>query len=232
VVGCAWVLGRGMSTTAVAENFQAAQLFFKKGDAEASFSDLGVPGIGEAGRKNLVDGNDNFDGGITNAAQVTGYFLRLNGDKDAMRALLVDKCGCHGPSVDKVPSGTLAALEAKCEGFIAAEADESAAPADAAAGTTKVMAAFQSKQMSWQDTFDSNPVPGLGEVGRTKLRENDNVENAAQLVGLFMTFNGDEDDFTEHLLECGIRKQEIEKDNGILQAIKEKLATFCLDSIE
>ena len=45
------------------------------------------------------------------------------------------------PSVDKVPSGTLAALEEKCAGFIAAEADESAAPADAAAGTTKVMAA-------------------------------------------------------------------------------------------
>lgn len=220
-----------MSTTAVADNFQATQLFFKKGDAEATFADLGVPGIGPAGQKNLVDGNENFDGGITNAAQVVGYFLRLNGDKDKMRALLVDKCGCHAPSVDKVPSGTLAALEAKCEGFIAAEADESSAPADAAAGTTKVMAAFQSKQMSWQDTFDSNPVPGLGEVGRQKLKETDGVENAAQLVGLFMTFNGEEDDFTEHLLECGLRKQEIEKDNGILQAIKEKLATFCLPSV-
>ena len=220
-----------MSTTAVAENFQATQLFFKKGDAEATFADLGVPGIGPAGQKNLVDGNENFDGGITNAAQVVGYFLRLNGDKDKMRALLVDKCGCHAPSVDKVPSGTLAALEAKCEGFIAAEADESSAPADAAAGTTKVMAAFQSKQMSWQDTFDSNPVPGLGDVGRKKLQETDGVENAAQLVGLFMTFNGEDDDFTEHLLECGLRRQEIEKDNGILQAIKEKLATFCLPSV-
>ena len=219
-----------MSTTAVAENFQATQLFFKKGDEEASFDDLGVPGIGDAGRKNLVDGNENFDGGITNAAQVTGYFLRLNGDKDAMRALLVDKCGCHGPSVDKVPSGTLASLEAKCEGFIAPEADESAAPAEAAAGTTKVMAAFQSRQMSWQDTFDTNPVPGLGEKGREKLKETDGVENAVQLVGLFMTFNGDEDDFTEHLMECGLRKQEIQKENGILQAIQDKLATFCAPS--
>jgi len=100
-----------MSTTAVADNFQATQLFFKKGDAEATFADLGVPGIGPAGQKNLVDGNENFDGGITNAAQVVGYFLRLNGDKDKMRALLVDKCGCHAPSVDNVPSGTLAALD-------------------------------------------------------------------------------------------------------------------------
>ena len=94
------------------------------------------------------------------------------------------------------------------------------------------MAAFQSKQMSWQDTFDSNPVPGLGDVGRAKLQEIDCVENAAQLVGLFMTYNGDEDEFTEHLLECRIRRQDIEKDNGILQAITEKLATFCLPSVE
>ena len=86
--------------------------------------------------------------------------------------------------------------------------------------------------MSWQDTFDSNPVPGLGEVGRQKLKETDGVENAAQLVGLFMTFNGEEDDFTKHLLECGLRRQEIEKEDGILQAIKEKLATFCLPSEE
>jgi|EP01044_Picomonas_judraskeda_P010695 hypothetical protein len=118
-----------MSTSAVAENFQAAQLFFKRGDVEATFDDLGVPGIGPAAQKNLADGNEHFDGGITNAAQIVGYFLRLNGDKVKMRELLVDKCGCHGPSVDRVPSGTLAALEAKCEGFIAAEADESAPPA-------------------------------------------------------------------------------------------------------
>jgi len=219
-------------TTAVAENFLSTQLFFNKGGAEATFADLKVPGIGDAGQKNLVEGNENFEGGITNAAQVVGYYLRLNGDADAMRALLVDKCGCHGPSVDREGSaGTLGALQAKCEGFIAAEADESSAPAEAAAGTTKVMAAFQSKQLSWQDDFDSNPVPGLGKVGREKLKENDGVENAAQLVGLFMTFNGDDDDFTEHLLECGLRKQEIEKDNGVLQAVKEKLATFCLESI-
>ena len=215
-------------TTAVAENFHSTQLFFnnKSGD-EATFDDLGVPGIGKAGRENLVNGNENFDGGITNAAQVVGFFLRLNGDTDAMRALLVDKCGCHGPSVDKATSGTLAALQAKCEGFIAADADESVAPGEPAAGTTKVMAAFQAKQLSWKDTFDSNPVPGLGEVGRTKLRENDGIENAVQLIGLYMTLNGDKDDFTEHLLDCGLRTQEIKKENGILQALDEKLQAFC-----
>lgn len=215
-----------MTTTAVAENFQSTQLFFATEAGEASFDDLGVPGIGDAGKKNLLDGNENFDGGITNAAQVTGYFLRLNGDRDAMRALLVDKCGCHAASVDKETSGTLDSLALKCEGFISPEADESA-PAEAAAGTTKVMAAFQSKQMSWTDTFDSNPVPGLGAVGRVKLKEQDGLQNAVQLVGLYMAVNGDEDEFTERLLECGLRNQDITAENKILHAIREKLATFC-----
>lgn len=58
-----------------------------------------------------------LDGGITNAAQVVGYFLRLNGNTEKMKILLVDKCGCHEPSVEKMPSGTLAALEAKVEGL-------------------------------------------------------------------------------------------------------------------
>ena len=222
-----------MSTSTIAANFQSTQLFFKRGDAEATFEDLPVPGIGPAGQTVLSDGNENFAGGITNAAQIVGYFLRLNGDKVKMRELLVDKCGCHGPSVDKAGSGTLAALEAKCEGFIAAEADESAPPAFAAnSSTTTVMAAFQSKQMSWQDTFDSNPLPGLGPVGRAKLKEIDGIDNAAQLVGLFMTYNGDQDEFSDHLLECRIRRQDIENDNGILHAITEKLAAFCLPSLE
>ena len=85
------------------------------------------------------------------AARLVGKAVRevYRNDGDAMRALLVDKCGCHGPSFDREgTAGTLGALQAKCEGFIAAEADESSAPAEAAAGTTKVMAAFQSKQLS------------------------------------------------------------------------------------
>ena len=81
--------------------------------------------------------------------------------------------GCHGPSVTKDVSGTLASLRKKCEPFVMPEVDASAPPATVADGTTKVMAAFQSKQMSWADTFDSNPVPGLGKVGRAKLMERD-----------------------------------------------------------
>jgi len=218
-------------TTAVAENFQATQLFFNTGPAdemaEATFSDLAVPGIGAAGQKALEEGNDTFDGGITNAAQIVGYYLRLNGDDEAMRGLLVDKCGCHGPSVTKDVSGTLASLRKKCEPFVMPEVDASAPPATVADGTTKVMAAFQSKQMSWADTFDSNPVPGLGKVGRGKLMERDGVERPVQLVGLYMTFNGDEDEFTEYLLGCDLRNQDITKENGILHAIREKLAPFC-----
>ena len=46
-------------TTAVAENFQATQLFFNTGPAdemaEATFSDLAVPGIGAAGQKALEE---------------------------------------------------------------------------------------------------------------------------------------------------------------------------------
>jgi len=221
------VQSAAMTTTQVAENFLGTQLFFTKEGEEATFEHLGVPGIGPAGCKNLVDGNENFDGGVTNAAQVMGYFLRLNGDTDAMKALLVDKCGCHKPSVEKAESGTLAALQAKCEGFISAEASESAESAETPPeGTTKVMAAFQSKQLSWADTFDSNPVPGLGEVGRAKLSES-GIGNAVQLIGLFMTYNGDPEAFTEDLLERGLRRQEIEKDNGILQALTEKMSAFC-----
>ena len=61
-----------MTTTAVAENFQSTQLFFTKDGEDATFAHLGVPGIGPAGCKTLVEGNENFDGGVTNAAQAVG----------------------------------------------------------------------------------------------------------------------------------------------------------------
>jgi len=220
-----------MTTTAVAAAFLETQLSFTRdgGEEEMTFEDLPVPGIGPAGRKALCEGNgEAFDGGITNAAQVVGYYLRLNGNDADMEALLVDKCGCHRPSVVQETSGTLAALREKCEGaFVRPTADDSTVAAAAPEGTTQVFAGFMSKQLSWKDTFDSNPVPGLGAVGREKLKEADNIQNAAQLIGQYMLMNGDEDEFTEYLEECGIRKQEITKTNGILQAVQAKVADFC-----
>lgn len=220
-----------MSTTQVAANFLSTQLSFttEDGTTEQTFADLPVPGIGDAGRKILSEGNADlgFDGGITNAAQVVGWYMRVNGDDEKMRELLVDKCGCHGPSVSKEGSGTLATLKEKCSGFIMEDVDATAAPAEKTEGTTKVFAGFMSKQLSWADTWESNPVPGLGEVGRGKLEEMDGITNAAMLLGQFMVLNGDEDEFVEYLLECGLRKQEITKDNGILQAVREKIAPFC-----
>jgi hypothetical protein len=99
-----------MTTTAVAANFLSTQLSFtKEGGEEMTFEDLPVPGIGEAGRRSLCEGNGgSFDGGITNAAQVVGWYLRMGGEEEQMRALLVDKCGCHGPSVTKEGSGEFA----------------------------------------------------------------------------------------------------------------------------
>jgi len=219
-----------MTTTAVAANFLSTQLSFTAEDgSEQTFEDLPVPGIGDAGRKSLSEGNEDlgFEGGITNAAQVVGWYMRVNGDDEEMRKLLVDKCGCHGPSVSKEGAGTLATLKEKCSGFIMETVDEAAAPADVAAGTTKVFAGFMSKQLSWDDTWESNPVPGVGPKGQEKLREADGITNAAMLLGQFMLLNGDEDEFVEYLLECDLRKQEITKDNGILSAVREKIAPFC-----
>ena len=38
--------------------------------------------------------------------QVVGWYLRLGGDRDLMRTLLVDVIGCHASSVDKMRNGT------------------------------------------------------------------------------------------------------------------------------
>jgi hypothetical protein len=97
----------------------------------------------------------------------------------------------------------------------------------AVATAVQVFAGFMSKQLSWQDTFESNPVPGLGKVGVDKLKERDGIESPVQLIGQYMLMQGDEEDFVEYLLECGLRKQEINKQNGILHAIREKIAPFC-----
>eukprot|EP01052_Picozoa_sp_SAG31_P004007 SAG31_NODE_161_length_21899_cov_16.832844_7_plen_53_part_00 len=49
-----------------------------------------------------------------------------------------------------------------------------------------------------------------------------------QLIGHYMILNGDDDEFVEFMItECGLRKQEVAKDNGVLAAIKEKIAPFC-----
>ena len=132
-------------------------------DQETTFADNPVPGIGDKGREALEAE------GISNAAQVTGWYLRLNGNDEAMCEFLVDKCGCHGPSVKKDGSGTLSVLREKCGQFVLEEPDAVGAAAPDAAGTTQVMANFLSKQLSWKDDFDSFPVPGLGKVGRAKL---------------------------------------------------------------
>ena len=69
-----------------------------------------LPGIGVVGEQKLRDGPGGattgpFKGGITNAAQVVGWYMRLGGNRAAMRELLVDVCGCHGPSIDKKVNG-------------------------------------------------------------------------------------------------------------------------------
>ena len=218
--------------TQVEANFQATQLFFKHGDEEATFADLPLPGIGASGREALSGGNASFDGGISNAAQVVGYFMRLNGDVDAMRALLVDKCGCDGPAVDKY---TLPALQTKCEAFVSPTVDTLTSPrlsnamsANAGKSTTQVKAAFMAKQLSWADDFDSNSVPGVGAQGRERLRSQDGIANGVQLVGLYMMLNGDDDEFTEHLLGCGMRTQEIHSPNGTLSAVREKASAIVM----
>ena len=174
-------------TTQVAENFLAKQLSF----SDKSFEDNPVPGIGEKGRAKM---NENK---ITNAAQVMGIYLLLDGNDDKMYEILVTNCECHGPSVKKdfEHGGTLAVLREKCKNFIKGPANggletltsgvpfeaggggaagpaPAPAPAPASGGTTQVMDNFISKQMSWDDDFDKFPVPGLGKVGRGKIANN------------------------------------------------------------
>lgn len=212
-----------MSTTQVAAKFLESQLAFTTdGENETVFSDNPVPGIGDVGRANLEEC------AITNAAQVVGWYLRLNGDDEKMEDFLV-KNGCHKPSVVKEGSGTLAVLRQKAEQFVLPEPDAAGGAVAAAEGTTQVMANFMSKQLSWKDDLDSFPVPGIGAVGRQKLRESQfQIGNAVQLIGHYMILNGDDNEFVEFMVtECGLRKQEVTKDNGVLAAIKEKIATFC-----
>ena len=73
----------------------------------------------------------------------------------------VDTCGCHAPSVAS-PSAARSrpALRGQC--FVV---DGPPAPAAAAGPETMVYARWLSRQLSWADTLDSNPVPGLGSVG-------------------------------------------------------------------
>ena len=67
-----------MSTTNVAAAFHVKQLAFTTDsiDTELTFADNAVPGIGKAGQAAL-EGE-----GISNAAQVVGWFLRVNGDRE------------------------------------------------------------------------------------------------------------------------------------------------------
>ena len=221
--------------TQVNARFQETQMQFG-----ATFADLPVPGIGKSGRVKLVVGNETskatkqggFAGGITNAAQVVGYFLRLNGDRERMRQILVDQCGCYAPSVDK---DTLDALAEKCASFVLPDIDTTSAPSGAVAGTTQVMASFMSKQLSWQDTFQSNKVPGLGEAGIKRMKA-DGITTPVQLVGLYMMLDGDDEYFTGYLREeCGIDEKYIRSERtvngsvmpGILEAISNKAAEIC-----
>jgi hypothetical protein len=93
--------------------------------------------------------------------------------------------------------------------------------------SVQVFAGFMSKQLSWKDTLDSNPVPKIGAVGREKLAEKDGITSPVQLIGQYLILQGDEDEFVEYLMECGLRKQEITADNGALAAIREKVSVFC-----
>ena len=105
----------------VAAKFLETQLHFT--EADSSFSDMHVPGIGAAGQRRLRDANpgSGIGGGITNAAQVVGWFMRLGGDAERTRTLLVDKCGCHAPFVTKPVGGELReCMNAVCSSYTAA----------------------------------------------------------------------------------------------------------------
>jgi hypothetical protein len=85
-----------MTTTQVAKSFITTQLYFEtEPGVEATWDDLPVPGIGpDKGQPGL----DKF--GITNAAQIVGYFLQAaKGDEKAMADFLIT----HGCSTQHVP---------------------------------------------------------------------------------------------------------------------------------
>jgi hypothetical protein len=208
-----------MTTTQVAKSFITTQLYFEtEPGVEATWDDLPVPGIGpDKGQPGL----DKF--GITNAAQIVGYFLQAaKGDEKAMADFLIT----HGCSTQHVKNSTVPSLRIKCEGFVSETVDDSAPPQHVPAGTTAVYATFMSKQMSWADDWESLPVPGIGDKGKAKLAKH-NICNALGLIGLFMVNNGSEDEIVELLLECGIRQQDLEK-NQTIEAIRAKTMTFML----
>jgi hypothetical protein len=55
--------------------------------------------------------------------------------------------------------------------------------------SVQVFAGFMSKQLSWKDTLDSNPVPKIGAVGREKLAEKDGITSPVQLIGQYLIHN-------------------------------------------
>ena len=220
-----------MPNTIVAAGFHEKQLAFTTvGKAETTFADFAVPGIGQAGRAALQAE------GISNAAQVVGWFLRVNGDRARFGEFLIEN-GCHATSVNRAEVGTVATVADKCSTFVLEHTDgENAAGAPAvvgvAAGTTQVAQDFAARQLSFADTFDSNPVPGLGAVGRERLINSGyRITNAAQLVGHFMILNGDEQMFLNFLTAdlltgegCGIQARHA---RTVLEAVQDKVAPFC-----
>ena len=210
-----------MPNTIVAAGFHEKQLAFTTvGKAETTFADFAVPGIGQAGRAALQAE------GISNAAQVVGWFLRVNGDRERFGEFLIEN-GCHAASVNRAEVGTVATVAEKCMSYVLEEADDAPAVVDAAAGTTQVAQNFAARQLSFADTFDSNPVPGLGAVGRGRLISSRyGITNAVQLVGHFMILNGDEQEFLGFLTgeECGVQERHA---RTVLRAISEKVAPFC-----
>jgi hypothetical protein len=212
-----------MSTTKVAAAFHVKQLAFTTADSidtELTFADNAVPGIGKAGQAAL-EGE-----GISNAAQVVGWFLRVNGDRERFGEFLVEN-GCHASSVHRAEVGTVATVADKCSTFVLENADDAPVVLDVAAGTTQVAHNFAARQLSFADTLDSNPVPGLGAVGRERLLNSRyRITNAAQLVGHFMILNGDEQMFLDFLTGegCGIQARHA---STVLQAIRDKVPPFC-----
>jgi hypothetical protein len=150
----------------------------------------------------------------------------VNGDRARFGEFLIEN-GCHAASVNRAEVGTVATVADKCSSYVLEEADDAPAAVDVAAGTTQVARNFEAKQPSFADTFDSNPVPGLGAVGRERLINSGyHITNAAQLVGHFMILNGDEEMFLGFLTgeECGVQARHAQT---VLRAISDKVAPFC-----
>ena len=115
------------------QRWLAQPLFFTNAVGKAAtWSDHPVPGIGTTAQGALTRGaygvdctTQTFAGGVTNAAQLVGHYLLMNGDPERMHCLLVERCGIDEDTVVKL---TVPALHARCKFLVDASKGELVPP--------------------------------------------------------------------------------------------------------